>query len=208
MNEAWIERLEGLAPLEGSVVRLEPLSLAHVDALCDVGLDDDIWRLGVSQLRTRDDMEQYVESALALRAAHAAYPFATIERTTNRIVGSTRFANMEGANQRVEIGWTWLGRAWQRTAINTEAKYLMLRAAFEELNCNRVEFKTDVLNEKSRAALLRIGATEEGILRQHMVTASGRIRDSVYFSVIADEWPQVRQGLEEKLAPERARERV
>src|SRR5688572_27492222 len=160
MNDTWMERLDELAPLEGHAVRLEPLSLAHVDALCDVGLDDDIWRLGLSQLRTRDDMAQYVDGALALRAACTAYPFATIERSTDHIVGSTRFANMDEANRRLEIGWTWLGRAWQRTAINTEAKYLMLRAAFEELECNRVEFKTDVLKEKWRAALLRIGATE------------------------------------------------
>lgn len=202
MNEAWIERLDELSPLQGDAVRLEPLSLAHVDALAAVGLDDAIWRLGLSQLTTRDDMLQYVESALALRAAHTAYPFATIERSTSRIVGSTRFANMDEPNRRLEIGWTWLGRAWQRTAINTQAKYLMLRAAFEELGCNRVEFKTDVLNERSRAALARIGATEEGILRQHMVTASGRIRDSVYFSIVANEWAQVKQNLEAKLFPE------
>ena len=205
MNEAWIDRLDELSPLQGDAVQLEPLSLTHVDALAVVGLDDEIWRLGLSQLTTRDDMLQYVESALALRAAHTAYPFATIERSTNRIVGSTRFANMDEANRRLEIGWTWLGRAWQRTAINTDAKYLMLRAAFEELDCNRVEFKTDVLNEQSRAALARIGATEEGVLRQHMVTANGRIRDSVYFSIVASEWAQVKQNLTSKLAPERPR---
>jgi RimJ/RimL family protein N-acetyltransferase len=200
MSAAWIRCLDELAPLEGRVVRLEPLALSHRDALCEVGLDEEIWRLGLSQLRTPDDMAQYIQSALSLRNAHTAYPFATIERSSGRVVGSTRFANMDAAHRRLEIGWTWIGRPWQRTAVNTEAKYLMLRAAFEQLGCNRVEFKTDVLNERSRAALLRIGATEEGILRHHMVTAAGRIRDSIYYSILASEWPPVRQALEEKLA--------
>jgi RimJ/RimL family protein N-acetyltransferase len=115
-------------------------------------------------------------------------------------VGSTRFANIDRENKHLEIGWTWIGKPWQRTAVNTEAKYLMLRHAFEELGCIRVEFKTDSLNQQSRNALLGIGAKEEGTFRNHMITQDGRYRHSVYFSVIDSEWPEVKRGLEERLA--------
>ncbi len=186
--------------LEGRHVRLEPLSLAHHDRLCAVGLDAELWRWGLSTLATPADMRAYIETALAWQAQGTAVPFAIVARATGQVVGSTRYANIERADRRLEIGWTWLARAAQRTPANTEAKYLLLRHAFEVLGCIRVEFKTDVLNEPSRAALLRIGAKQEGILRSHMVTASGRIRDSMYFSIVADEWPAVKAGLEQKLA--------
>ena len=126
-------------------------------------------------------------------------PFATVERATGRVIGSTRYMNIDRANRRVEIGATWIAKPWQRTAMNTEAKYLMLRHAFETLGCVRVELKTDALNEKSRNAILRIGAKEEGTLRRHMVTWTGRLRDSVYFSVLDSEWLQVKAELEAKL---------
>ncbi len=186
--------------LEGRHVRLEPLSLAHHDRLCAVGLDAELWRWGLSALATPADMRAYIETALTWQAQGTAVPFAIIARATGQVVGSTRYANIERADRRLEIGWTWLARAAQRTPANTEAKYLLLRHAFEVLGCIRVEFKTDVLNERSRAALLRIGAKQEGILRSHMIAASGRIRDSVYFSIIAGEWPAVKTGLEQKLA--------
>ncbi|MEX1276209.1 MAG: GNAT family protein, partial [Bacteroidota bacterium] len=120
-------------------------------------------------------------------------------RSSGTVVGSTRFANIERTHRRLEIGWTWVARAWQRTPINTEAKYLMLTHAFETLGCIRVELKTDSLNEKSRKAMLRIGAKEEGTLRNHMITQEGRIRHSVYYSITNDEWPGVKRLLEEKL---------
>jgi RimJ/RimL family protein N-acetyltransferase len=186
--------------LEGRHVRLEPLSLAHHDRLCAVGLDAELWRWGLSTLATPAEMRAYIETALAWQAQGTAVPFAIVARATGQVVGSTRYANIERADRRLEIGWTWLARAAQRTPANTEAKYLLLRHAFEVLGCIRVEFKTDVLNERSRAALLRIGAKQEGILRSHMVTASGRIRDSMYFSIVAGEWPAVKAGLEQKLA--------
>jgi RimJ/RimL family protein N-acetyltransferase len=185
--------------LEGSHVRLEPLASEHLDGLCEVGLDPELWRWTVSRIATRDDMKAYLQTALAEAGQGSALPFATVERSSGRVVGSTRFANADRANRRVEIGWTWIGRPWQRTSVNTEAKYLMLRHAFEALDLIRVEFKTDVLNERSRRALLRIGATEEGVLRAHMITAEGRLRDSVYYSVLAPEWPDVRARLEERL---------
>jgi len=186
--------------LEGRHVRLEPLSLAHHDRLCAVGLDAELWRWGLSTLATPADMRAYIETALAWQAQGTAVPFAIVARATGQVVGSTRYANIERADRRLEIGWTWLARAAQRTPANTEAKSLLLRHAFEVLGCIRVEFKTDVLNEPSRAALLRIGAKQEGILLSHMVTASGRIRDSMYFSIVAGEWPAVKAGLEQKLA--------
>jgi N-acetyltransferase len=185
--------------LDGEWVRLEPLSLAHLPRLADVGLDGDIFRWFPNPVRTAGDMRAFIESALADQAAGRALPFATIERSSGLAVGSTRYGNIDRDHRRVEIGWTWLAPPWQRTAINTEAKYLMLRHAFEAWVCHRVEFKTDSLNQPSRRALARIGALEEGTLRNHMVTASGRLRHSVYFSVTSDEWPGVKSALEAKL---------
>ena len=126
-------------------------------------------------------------------------PFALIEKSIGCVVGCTRYANIERTHHRLEIGWTWVGRQWQRTAVNTEAKYLLLRHAFETLKCMRVELKTDSLNDRSRAAILRIGAREDGTFRNHMITASGRIRHTVYFSIIDSEWPSVKAELEAKL---------
>src|SRR5438552_16769712 len=186
--------------LIGRHVRLEPLSLGHLDGLCVVGLEEDIWRLGLAPIQSRDDMRAYVEAALRAQAAGSALPFATIAQATNEVAGSTRFGNIDVANRRVEIGWTWLGKQWRRTSFNTEAKYLMLTHAFEVWGCIRVELKTDVLNQRSRQAMLRIGAKEEGVMRSHMITASGRIRDSVYYSIIEPEWPEVKARLEEMLA--------
>jgi N-acetyltransferase len=185
--------------LENEFVRLEPLTIDHVPALCAVGLDDELWTFVTASIRTEREMRQYVESALQLQSAATALPFATIEKTSGRVAGSTRFGNIDVANRRVEIGWTWLGREFQRSAVNTSAKLLMLTQAFEEWGCFRVEFKTDVLNNRSRAALRRIGATEEGILRKHMITAGGRMRDSVYYSILDTEWPGVKTNLEMKL---------
>ena len=185
--------------LEGKCIRLEPLSLAHHAALCHVGLDQDVWRWITAPVRTPEEMRAYIETALAEQAAGTALPFATIERASGRAIGSTRYGNIDRSNRRVEIGWTWIARPWQRTAVNTEAKYLMLRHAFETLGCIRVEIKTDSLNERSRKAILRIGAQEEGTFRNHMITASGRIRHTVYYSIIDSEWPAVKANLEEKL---------
>ena len=181
-------------------MRLEPLSLAHQDRLCAVGLDAELWRWAQTSLATPTDMRAYIETALTWQAQGTALPFAIVARTTGQVVGSTRYANIDRADRRLEIGWTWLARAAQRTPVNTETKYLLLCHAFEVLRCIRVEFKTDLLNERSRAALLRIGAKQEGVLWSHMITASGRVRDSVYFSILAAEWPAVKVGLEEKLA--------
>jgi RimJ/RimL family protein N-acetyltransferase len=185
--------------LEGRSVRLEPLAASHHTALCEVGLDAELWRLIPYRVSTADEMRDYIGSALGAQAAGTAIPFATVERASGRVIGSTRFMNVDAANRRVEIGATWIAKPWQRTAINTEAKYLMLRHAFETLGCIRVELKTDAFNQRSRQAILRIGAREEGMLRQHMVTWSGRLRDTVYYSILDSEWPGVKANLEGKL---------
>jgi len=185
--------------LEGNHVRLEPLTLDHWGPLCDVGLDPEIWQWTTSLVRTPNDMRRYIETALQWQRDGKALPFAQVERSTGKVVGSTRYANVEDEHRRVEIGWTWVAQPWQRTAVNTEAKYLLLRHAFESVGCIRVEFKTDVLNVQSITALLRIGAKHEGILRKHMITANGRVRDSVYFSILDDEWPEIKMLLKEKL---------
>ena len=186
--------------LEGARVRLEPLAEAHHAALCAVGLVEDLWRWSPKPLLTPADMTAYIAFALAEQAAGRALPFVTVDRPSGRIVGSTRFGNIDKANSRVEIGWTWLAPELQRTGANTEAKYLMLRHAFETLGCLRVELKTDALNARSRAAIARIGAREEGTLRRHMLTASGRVRDTVYYSVVDEDWPAVKAELERRLS--------
>ena len=185
--------------LEGRYVRLEPLVQAHHAALCAVGLDPELWELIPYRVVAPEDMAAYIQTALDAQAAGTALPFATVDLASRQVIGSTRYMNIDRANRRVEIGATWIARPWRRTAVNTEAKYLMLRHAFEDLGCIRVELKTDALNLRSRNAILRIGAKEEGTLRQHMITWRGRLRDSVYFSILDSEWPRVKQDLEQKL---------
>ena len=185
--------------LEGAHVRLEPLALDHEAALWEIAKEPDIWRWTSAWIQTRDDLRRYLETALAERDEGRSLPFATLERSSGRVVGCTRFGTIELEHRRVEIGWTWIGKPWQRTAINTEAKYLMLRHAFEVLGCQRVELKINSLNQPSRAAILRLGAKEEGTLRKHQIGDRGDVRDTVYFSILDEEWPSVRQGLEAKM---------
>ncbi|HET7676728.1 MAG TPA: GNAT family N-acetyltransferase [Candidatus Limnocylindrales bacterium] len=186
--------------LEGDAVRLEPLSREHLDGLAQVALDPELWRWTIVEMRARADLEAWLEDALRGHLSGRELPFAIIERAGGQAVGSTRYLNIEPAHLRLEIGWTWLARPWQRTAANTEAKLLLLEHAFERLGAMRVEFKTDSLNEPSRRALLGIGAVEEGVFRNHMRTPSGRLRHSAYYSIIEDDWPAVRERLRARLA--------
>lgn len=185
--------------LRGKFVRLEPMRVDHLPALYKVGLDESIWQWTANVVKEEKDLEAYVRTALAEQAMAKAIPFVTIEEKTGTVVGSTRFGNIDTANRKAEIGWTWIHPKWQRTAINTEAKLLMLTHAFEVWKCIRVELKTDANNERSRNAILRIGGVEEGTLRNHMITDSGRFRDSVYFSIIDSEWKSVKANLTSKL---------
>lgn len=186
--------------LDGEFVRLEPMRVDHLPALIEVGMDESIWKWTNNVVNDATDIERYVREALAMQALGTSIPFVTIEKASAAVVGSTRFGNIDTANKKAEIGWTWINPKWQRTVINTEAKLLMLTHAFETWNCIRVELKTDSNNDKSRNAMLRIGCTEEGTLRNHMITESGRFRDSVYFSIIQTEWESVNQNLTSKLA--------
>ncbi|HEU4699577.1 MAG TPA: GNAT family protein [Gemmatimonadales bacterium] len=186
--------------LAGRHVRLEPLEEAHAAALWEVARDPELWRFTVSRIDSPAALDTYLREALAQRDAGLAVPFATRDAASGRVIGSTRFHNISRVDRRVEIGWTWLGRPWQRTAANTEAKYLMLRHAFEAWGCVRVELKTSHLNERSRAAIRRIGGVEEGILRRHMRNADGTWRDTVYYGILDDEWPAVKARLAARLA--------
>ena len=185
--------------LVGKFVRLEPLSMNHLNGLAEVAFEDSIWKLNPIIISNDEKLRQYVETALDEKERGISLPFATIEKSSNKVIGSTRFGNIDVKNRRVEIGWTWIHPNWQRSAINTEAKFLMLRHAFEIWNCIRVELKTDVLNEKSRNAILRIGAKQEGIFRHPVVCETGRIRDTIYFSVLDSEWQEVKNNLASKL---------
>jgi len=181
--------------LEGPRVRLVPLTLDHLDGLCAAGLFPELWRWIPHPVKDLDGMRAYVETALREAAAGTALPFALLDRATGEVLGSTRFGNIDRVNKHVEIGWTWITPARQRTHVNSEMKFLLLSHAFETLGCLRVELKTDALNEKSRRAILRLGDKEEGIFRRHVVVSDGQIRDSVYFSIIDSEWPAVKRKL-------------
>jgi RimJ/RimL family protein N-acetyltransferase len=188
--------------LEGVAVRLVPLSMEHVPLLWEAAKNDieDIFRWIPYRMQDHADIQQVVAKALDEQNRGVSLPFATVERRSGRVIGSTRFMNIDAPNRRVEIGSTWIAPEWQRTAVNTEAKYLMLSHAFDQWGCIRVELKTDSLNQKSRNAILRIGAKEEGTLRHHMITHTGRLRDTVYFSIMKFEWPHVRCRLAEKIS--------
>lgn len=188
--------------LEWEHVRLEPLRAEHAPLLWEIAKNDlaNLFQWIPYRLETFADFEQFNAQVLDEQKRGLTVAFATFRRDSNQIIGTTRYMNMDLPNRKVEIGSTWIGVPWQRTIINTEAKYLMLRHAFETWNCLRVELKTDALNQRSRTAILRLGAKEEGTLRKHMLTWNGRQRDSVYFSILDTEWPAVKARLEAKLA--------
>src|SRR5882724_320762 len=185
--------------LEGQHVRLEPLSMAHEEALILAAGDGELWNSTVTIVPTRATMAAYIEAALDGQAQKRELPFVINRKVSGEVVGTTRFYEIRPHDRAVAIGYTWLSQSVQRTAVNTESKLLLLAHAFEHWRCNRVELITDVLNQQSRAAILRLGAKEEGVLRKHLILPSGRIRDSVIFSIIADEWPEVKARLSAKL---------
>jgi N-acetyltransferase len=189
--------------LEGSVVRLEPVRREHAELFWEIAKNDleDIFRWIPYSMKTPEDFRRLIDTAFGEQERGESIVFATVEQNSGRVIGSTRFMNIDRNNRRVEIGSTWIAPQWQRTGVNTEAKYLMLRHAFETWKCMRVELKTDALNQKSRSAILRIGAKEEGTLRRHLLTWTGRVRDTVYFSVLDNEWPEVKGRLKAKLNP-------
>jgi RimJ/RimL family protein N-acetyltransferase len=178
---------------------LRPLSLSDVPALGEAASDGALWEKKTTTVPRPEGLEAYVQKALELQAAGLALPFATVVNDGDRIVGSTRYMNIDAANRRVEIGTTWIAKSWQRTFVNTHAKFLMLRHAFEVLGCNAVEIRTHSRNDQSRAAIERLGAKLDGILRQHMIMPDGHIRDTAVYSIVRDEWPAMKDSLARRL---------
>ncbi|MFF5806623.1 GNAT family N-acetyltransferase [Streptomyces sp. NPDC012746] len=189
----------GLVELVGERVRLEALGLRHHDGLCEAVRDGRLWELPVTLVPHPEDVRGFIEEAMAARAEGVQIPYATVDVATGRVVGSTRLMMINTAQRRLEIGWTFLAESWQRTGLNAEAKLLMLTHAFEAMGMNRVELLTDVRNAKSRAAIARLGATHEGVLRHHMVMRDGWIRDTAVYSITRPEWPQAKRALEARL---------
>lgn len=179
---------------------LEPLADAHAEPLFAAADDPSMFRYLSEPLLTLDDHRAFIRRGLSERDAGRAIPFAIRLRGDGALVGTTRFAAIDLAHRRAEIGWTWIARRVQRSAVNTECKRLLLGHAFESMQLNRVEFKTDALNQVSRTAIARIGAKPEGIFRSHMVMPDGRVRDTAWFSIVREEWPSVREALDRKLA--------
>jgi N-acetyltransferase len=183
--------------LEGSYVRLEPLEIRHADDVFAAGRDESIWLyMPRPRLSSVADARQMIEAAQKLAAEGTQLPFAVVDRRSGRAVGSTRYLDIRPKDRGIEIGWTWLGVAVQRSPINTESKYLLLRHAFDGLGAIRVQLKTDLRNERSQRAIERLGAVREGVLRRHMILWDGFVRDTVYYSILDSEWPAVRRRLE------------
>jgi N-acetyltransferase len=182
--------------LIGNIVRLEPLARGHLADLTLAGKDERIWafmRYGI--LDNEEKMLDMIEDLLAHQARGTDLPFSVISRVSGRAIGMTRYLNIEAHNRAVEIGGTWYAAEYQRTGVNTECKFLLLQYAFEQLDCIRVQIKTDLRNERSQRAIERIGAVREGVLRDHMILPDGVVRSSVYYSVLAREWPAVKAHL-------------
>ena len=180
-------------------MRLEPLAMSHADSLVAAASDGELWNSKVTLIPSRENVGEYIDAALQGQAAGRELPFVIIRKSSDTVVGTTRFYDIERNDRRAAIGYTWLARSAQRTALNTEAKLLLLTHAFETWKCIRVELITDLLNEQSRLAILRLGAKQEGVLRNHMIMPDGRIRDSVCFSIIESEWPEVKDRLMKRL---------
>ena len=195
MKKRWIEPIT----LTGLRVVLEPLSLEHLDGMINAVKDGELWKLWFTSIPAPEKVETYIKTALEMRENAGAMPFIVRDRESNKIIGSTRYFNVDEGNQRLEIGYTWYSESYQRTAVNSECKYLLLSHAFEKLEAIAVEFRTHWHNQKSRAAIARLGAKQDGVLRNHQKNADGGYRDTVVFSIINLEWPAVKQSLMFKL---------
>lgn len=196
-------RIDPAIVLEGRAVRLVPLRLEHAAALFEQGHDEEIWRyLPIDMPADVDAMRAWIQAALAQAAVGAAVPFAIVRRANERLIGSTRFHEIALEHRGLEIGWSWLSRAYWRAGINTECKYLLLRHAFEQLGAIRVQLKTDLRNVRSQRAIEGLGARREGVFRNHRIIKGGYRRTSVYFSIIDEDWPTVRARLEDRLRGE------
>lgn len=181
--------------LENERARLAPLQETDINELEKIAYHPQIWKLGMSDIKEKKDLEKYIETALKERQNKLSYPFLIFDKEKNEVAGSTRFGNISFENKRLEIGWTWMHPKFQGTGLNKACKFLLLQFAFETLQLNRVELKTDVLNQQSQKAMRKIGAKEEGIFRKHSITSNGRVRDSIFFSIINDEWINIKNNI-------------
>lgn len=181
--------------LENEQVRLEPLTIKHLDALATVGLHADIWKFTLDKIENKADLKKYLQTAIAEREAKKSYPFAIFDKKKNQYAGCTRYYDILVPHKCLEIGYTWIGKNFQGSGLNKACKYELLKFAFESLKVNRVALRTDYLNHQSRNAIMKIGGKQEGILRKHRITPSGRVRDTVYFSIIAEEWELIRKTI-------------
>lgn len=186
--------------LESHAVALRPLSYDDLAGLRAIAFDPDIWRYFVGRVENEEDLGRFLESAVGDTLASRRVVFGIVDKATGQLAGSMAYGNLAESEKRLEIGWSWLGRAFRGTHVNSWSKYLLLGHAFEAMGCERVEFKTDVLNLQARAGLKKIGATEEGVLRSYNFMPGGRRRDAVYYSVLRAEWPAVKEGLASRLA--------
>lgn len=196
MKNRWIEPVT----LTGTKVVLEPLSLEHADGMSAAVKDGELWKLWFTSIPSPEKVDEYIKTALGMRENAGAMPFIVREKESNKIIGCTRYFNVDEVNQRLEIGYTWYSESYQRTSVNTECKYLLLSHAFEKLDAIAVEFRTHWHNHKSRAAIARLGAKQDGVLRNHQRSADGVYRDTVVFSIINSEWLTVKKSLEFKLS--------
>jgi RimJ/RimL family protein N-acetyltransferase len=186
--------------LEGKLVRLEPLSMEHYSALAEIAFNPEIWRWMTDPMKSESDLRRYIQAGIDAAAAGAAMPWATRSKKDNRIIGSTRFADIQTFHRTLEIGWTWMHPDYQRSGINVEAKYLQLRHAFEVMGARRVAFKTHQQNLKSQTAIQALGAKHEGVFRNHVIMPDGSTRHSYWYSIIAEEWPDAKARLEDRMA--------
>ena len=190
-TKVWLQPVS----LQGARVQLEPLQVEHASGLREAASDGELWKLWYTSVPTPEGVDAYIASALAERDAGVSLPF-VVRDAGGAIVGSTRYCHVDAANRRVEIGYTWYAQRVQRSGLNTEAKFLLLRHAFDTLHCIAVEFRTNWFNQRSRTAIARLGAKQDGVLRNHLVMPDGSLRDTVVFSIIAAEWPAVRRNLQ------------
>ena len=181
--------------LENKLARLEPLTEKHFDLLLPIAMHTELWEFTSAKVRSEADFKRYFDTALAEKKAGRSYPFAIFDKQQNQYAGSTRYANISFPDKRLEIGWTWYHPALQRSGINKATKILLLNFGFEQLNLNRIELKTSLLNLKSQGAMLKIGAVKEGVLRRHGINEDGIVRDTVYFSFIKEEWPEIKSTI-------------
>lgn len=181
--------------LQNQRAKLTPLKESDLHELAKVAYEPSIWQLGMSNIKEKKDLKEYIDIAIKERSSGISYPFLIFDRQTNSVAGSTRYGNISFPNKRLEIGWTWIHPKHQGTGLNKACKFLLLQFAFETLRFNRVELKTDILNQQSQKAMRKIGAKEEGVFRSHSITSGGRIRDSIFFSIIKDEWPGIKSSI-------------